>query len=310
MHDRLISVIIPTYNRGKTIRRAIESVLAQSYHQLELIVVDDGSTDGTDQQINEIQDKRFKYIKLTSNLGACHARNVGIEEATGFYIAFQDSDDFWHPDKLEKQVNVMNQTGADVVGCGVIECIEEGQAYVSPIPIDAKSGFCTTKQVAGKTLFVTSTFLARADVLKQNLFDENLPRYQDYELIIRLIQRYRIYFMNEALVNKFEQKDSITWSNTRFARAVQAEEIILAKHGSIIEESGEMPFHLRRLINAKTMERLPCDKECEMLFNSDKSLKSMIIYILHKIRLLRCCYSLLSKYHAKRYRIIRRGKRN
>lgn len=299
MHDRLVSVIIPTYNRGKTIRRAIDSILAQSYNQLELIIVDDGSTDGTDQLINEIQDERLRYIKLTSNLGACHARNVGIEEARGSYIAFQDSDDVWHPDKLEKQVEKINQTRADIIACRYDSYLENGKTFIRTYPENSESGFCTIKQAVGSGIITTSTIIARAEVLKLNLFDENLPRMQEYELVIRLLQSYSIFFMGEVLVDKYEQTDSITWSEKRYARLIQAEEIMLAKHRAIIEENNALAIHLRRLIRAKTMERLPCDKECDMMLRSDKSLKSVVIFVLHKIKLLRCCYSLQSKYHEK-----------
>jgi glycosyltransferase involved in cell wall biosynthesis len=101
-----ISIIIPSYNREKLIIRSINSILNQTYQNIEVILIDDGSTDNTKKVISQIKDKRFRYIKLRKNKGANVARNIGIQKAIGNYIAFQDSDDFFHSDKLEKQINI------------------------------------------------------------------------------------------------------------------------------------------------------------------------------------------------------------
>ena len=98
-----ISVIIPTYNRGNLIGDSIKSVLNQTYENLEVIVVDDGSTDNTKEEIDKIEDERVKYIKLMKNSGGSNARNIGIQNANGKYISFQDSDDIYYPKKLEIQ---------------------------------------------------------------------------------------------------------------------------------------------------------------------------------------------------------------
>ena len=102
------SVIIPTYNRADVLSRAIESVLEQSYQDFELIIVDDGSTDGTESVVHQYDDDRLIYI-TQSNAGANAARNRGIKAATGEYIAFLDSDDEFLPLKLARCVNVLSQ---------------------------------------------------------------------------------------------------------------------------------------------------------------------------------------------------------
>ncbi|WP_082453545.1 glycosyltransferase family 2 protein [Rhizobium sp. Leaf262] len=99
-----ISVILPTYNRGATLLAAINSVITQSYSDLELIVVDDGSTEDVESIVCGISDSRVKYVKRQQNGGAAAARNTGLEHASGDYIAFQDSDDLWLPGKLQKQL--------------------------------------------------------------------------------------------------------------------------------------------------------------------------------------------------------------
>jgi len=101
-----ISVIIPTFNRGHLIIKSIKSVLNQTYPNIEILVVDDGSTDNTEKLIKNFDNNRIKYIKIKKNIGASHARNIGIMNASGKYISFQDSDDVYHIDKLEKQYNI------------------------------------------------------------------------------------------------------------------------------------------------------------------------------------------------------------
>ena len=115
----LISVIIPTYNRENKIIDAVRSVLEQTYINIEVIVIDDGSTDDTYLMLDKIEDKRLKYV-YQENSGACVARNRGIKEAKGKYIAFHDSDDIWHKDKLEKQIRVLEKTNADIVFCQLL----------------------------------------------------------------------------------------------------------------------------------------------------------------------------------------------
>ena len=107
-----VSVILPTYNREKQLPGAVESVLKQTHGALELIIVDDASTDGTADYINTLEDKRVRYIRVEQNIGAAAARNIGINSAGYDLIAFEDSDDFWRPEKLEKQIAAMDeQTG-------------------------------------------------------------------------------------------------------------------------------------------------------------------------------------------------------
>ena len=107
--DFKVSVIIPTYNRGNLIIKSIKSVLNQTFKNLEVIVIDDGSSDNTEHLVNKITDKRLKYVKLSSNKGSSNARNIGIKNANGQFISFQDSDDIFYPNKIEKQLkNIIN----------------------------------------------------------------------------------------------------------------------------------------------------------------------------------------------------------
>ena len=114
-----ISVIIPTYNRGESIIESINSVLKQTYHNLEIIIIDDGSTDNTELLISNLNDYRIKYIKLNENKGASFARNEGIKIASGKYITFQDSDDLYHLDKIEIQYKNLIKKKSDFDFCMV-----------------------------------------------------------------------------------------------------------------------------------------------------------------------------------------------
>lgn len=110
--NELISVVIPTYNRKDKLPACIASVLAQTYPNLEVIVVDDASTDGTERLFDRGTDPRVHYVRYGDNRGACYARNLGAQRAHGSFLAFQDSDDLWHPDKLQKQYDLLTATGA------------------------------------------------------------------------------------------------------------------------------------------------------------------------------------------------------
>lgn len=117
-----VSIIIPTYNRAHLIERAIESVLHQTYQDFELIIIDDGSTDNTDDIINKFQkkDDRIIYLKHDRNKGGSAARNTGIKASRGEYIAFLDSDDEWLPEKLEKQMDFFESNNYGFIYCNMI----------------------------------------------------------------------------------------------------------------------------------------------------------------------------------------------
>ena len=111
MNNDLVSIIMPSYNTGGYIKNSIESVLAQTYENWELIIVDDCSTDDTDGIVGQFSDKRIRYLKNKKNSGAAISRNYALREAKGRWIAFLDSDDLWLPEKLEKQIAFMENNG-------------------------------------------------------------------------------------------------------------------------------------------------------------------------------------------------------
>ena len=134
MVDGLVSVIMPSWNTSNFIAESIQSVINQTYENWELIIVDDCSTDNTDDVVAKFTDKRIRYFKNEKNSGAALSRNRALREARGEWIAFLDSDDLWNPDKLEHQINFMNEHGY-TLSYTEYEKIDEGsktlQIYVS-----------------------------------------------------------------------------------------------------------------------------------------------------------------------------------
>ena len=130
--EPLVSVIIPTYNRSRFLGEALDSALNQTYKEQEIIVVDDGSTDGTSQLMREYE-PRIRYI-YQERSERSSARNRGVSESCGEYIAFLDSDDLWLPEKIERQVKILNENeGIGVVYTGVQFIDEAGRAYEGKI---------------------------------------------------------------------------------------------------------------------------------------------------------------------------------
>lgn len=205
----MISVVIPTYNREKTILESVRSVLEQTWEDLELIVVDDASTDHTESMIQKVNDPRVKYIRQPYNQGACAARNRGIEAAQGEYIAFQDSDDLWHKDKLEKQMNFMKLQSADMVYCGMNRSVNGRKMY---FPSDQKNGEkLTVEKLLKKNKISTQTILVKQSTAKSIMFDPGLKRLQDWDFSLRVLTAgFRVEYLGEALVDARVQGDSIT----------------------------------------------------------------------------------------------------
>lgn len=212
-----VSVVIPTYNRAHLIKRSAMSVLNQTYSNLELIIVDDGSTDNTEDVVKSINDNRVIYIKQ-SNQGACAARNNGIDHAKGEFIAFQDSDDVWHEDKLEKQLKCLKETGADICFCAI-------SLNKSPKNKKMKSSFVSNI----KDLFNVGVqrFFAKYYVFKSIKFDTEMPRCQDLDILLRISNKYKIYELGEPLVDYYIQNDSLSKSADKLFLATS---LLIKKH--------------------------------------------------------------------------------
>ena len=210
--DPTVSVVIPTYNRATVLDRSIDSVLAQTYTDFELIVVDDGSTDDTRDVIGEFEDERIRYFRHEENEGVSAARNTGIREANGKFIAFQDSDDSWHADKLRKQMQAFEDGSSDVgvVYSGLWRVTDGGRTYVPGSEIQTKEGDIHDALLHGNFVSTQVAVVRTECFEKAGGFDESLPYFEDWELWIRLSKQFEFALVDEPLVTAYLQSDSIT----------------------------------------------------------------------------------------------------
>ena len=208
--DPIISVIIPTFNRANLIVRSIQSVLNQSYEDFEVIVVDDGSKDRTEELVKSLSDKRINYIRLRENRGAGAARNIGIQKAKGKFIAFQDSDDEWLPKKLEKHMIIFEK---ETLNIGVVYSDMDRvlkdktiEYHRSPKIVSSRLINPVTKFYQVCMLGIQSSIIRRECFDRVGYFNENLPSLEDLELFIRLSMHFDFYHIQEPLVRYYENE--------------------------------------------------------------------------------------------------------
>lgn len=196
-----VSAIITTHNRLSKLKNAIKSVQNQTYKNIELIIIDDNSSDGTKQYCEKLQNVKYIYIPKSESKGGNYARNLGIKESTGDFIAFLDDDDEWLLTKIEKQLNYIKKTGIPIVYCGRKFIVNNGALAFDELPNKQNMEDCS-KKILFNIIGVTSMFLFRRDVLTDDgWFDINLGFWQEYDLMIRLCQKYKIGYINEVLIN-------------------------------------------------------------------------------------------------------------
>jgi glycosyltransferase involved in cell wall biosynthesis len=197
----LVSVIIPAYNRAHLIGRAIASVLAQSYRNFEIIVVDDASTDDLTATLAKAHSARLRCITHSRNRGAAAARNTGIAAASGEFVAFLDSDDVWFPDKLAQQIAAMRDQPPEIVGhvCAY-NCLRTGYSLRVIAPGWTLLTF-RRHQLLGCTCGPGTTLLCRRSIFAAiGPLDEELRRLEDWDWLLRLSEKgYRLLASPAAL---------------------------------------------------------------------------------------------------------------
>lgn len=225
----MVSILMCTYNREQYLKRAIDSVIAQTYTEWELIIVDDGSTDNTEQLVASYPDPRIRYIKMDKNRFYCYAANYGLQNCRGDYVAFQNSDDEWLSDKLEKQMRFME------------EHTEAGACFTEVTLIDNEGNDLSERCLPMEKLFENHYedqkdwmhfFLHKGNcvchpsaLVRKKVMDEvggfNLMYCQlaDFDLWVRIVTEHPIYVLPEKLIrfrwdiNKQEQVSSATEKN-------------------------------------------------------------------------------------------------
>ena len=196
-----VSVIIPTYNRKNLLKRALHSVSSQTFVPHEIIVVDDGSSDGTKDWVQE----RFPYVRYIyqDNSGVSSARNAGIQEAKGSWIAFLDSDDEWMPNKLEQQKEVVNSFQKAWL-CHTNEIWIRNGVRVNQMKKHQKYGGDIFENCLDICRISPSSVLIKKEVFETvGLFDESLKVCEDYDLWLRITSVLPIIFLDQPLIIKY-----------------------------------------------------------------------------------------------------------
>lgn len=221
-----ISVVIPVFNRESTIERSIASVAAQSFSDIEIIVVDDGSSDASHQIVERLAalDSRIRIYRQ-SNQGAPAARNLGIKKANARYIAFLDSDDTWQAQFLQ-QLHEVAAPGR-VVFSSMAKHDLSGTRVIFP---RRHLRFVKLALLRGNVIS-TQTALIDAGLLTSNGFDPHLPRLQDWDLWLSLWRSVSFTHLDSVLVNQYIQPDSITTQSANLPVAIQR---ILSKHWRLL----------------------------------------------------------------------------
>lgn len=229
-----VSVILAAHNRVDLLYKSMASVLAQSYQDFELIIVDDASHEDIESVAQSFNDVRIRYLRRSQQGGPAAARNSGLQIARGTYVAFQDDDDEWLLDKLALQVAALtdetdetDETDDCMCLCGLIRFSGRVRPYPTQ-PWPTHTGFA---EIASQPRAYTQTWLVpRTALLAEHGFDERLWLWEDWELLLRLSRRLRICTLNPPLVISTQTADSISHDNHGFLRSMN---LILQKHDTL-----------------------------------------------------------------------------
>jgi len=218
----LVSIVIPAYNRANLLKRAIESTINQTYKNLEIIIVDDGSSDNTEQIVQEYRDLRIQYIRNSKNRGASVARNIGIKSSRGDFIALLDSDDEYLPKKIEKSLQVFKNSPKNL---GVVSS-----------NFWKREGEKKNIGVSKRTPFIYFGVFRKEVFEKIGFFDEELEIYEDLDFCTRLVCKFPSYFINEPLaIYHFTEGSRSFGSNIK--RLIEIKKLILERYAVDLKES-------------------------------------------------------------------------
>jgi len=230
-----VSVIIPTYNRDAVLKRAIKSVLSQTFQDFELIIVDDGSTDETKEVVNSFRSGKIKYFYQKNSGGAAKPKNTGIKMAQGEHIAILDSDDEWLPEKLEKQIGFFEEhPEISVLACNFL--INGKKEYKIPKYKNLFKRMLVTDDMGPGSIMIYQ----REVFDKVGLFDENLRSGQDKEMRIRLAREYKFGFIDECLVNYHLGHNNISSSGLSIKKREKDWDYIFNKYKKYYQEDKKL----------------------------------------------------------------------
>lgn len=233
----MVSIIIPTFNRVEYLKLTIDSILEQTYSDCEVIIVDDGSSDGTEHFINENYKTHVRYINKGKIGNIAALRNIGIIESKGDLIAFCDDDDIWLPEKLQKQLNKIGEY--DLV-CSNANVVDEVGSVIDQRLIKEHNSFAfdLQKLLCGNFV-ITSTVLLKKSILANCIFNERkeLHALEDYELWLRLSMHYKMFFLSEPLI--LYRKHNVSNSQNFSGRKNMLENVLLILKEYQVSGNGE-----------------------------------------------------------------------
>ena len=249
----MVSVLMCTYNREKYLKRAIDSVLFQTYGDLEFIIVDDGSTDGTEELVKAYSDSRINYLKMEKNTFYCHAANQGLEYCHGKYVAFMNSDDEWLPEKLEKQVEFMESHSEYGACFTAVSLIDNEGNDVTDECADMRDLFArqygSQKECLRSLFFEGNTLCHPSALVKKELLDKvgnyNLMYCQlaDYDLWMRMAVREPLRVLEERLIRfrwDVKSKNQVSSATKEHMIRSSNEQVMIASN--LIEEMTDEKF--------------------------------------------------------------------
>ena len=205
-----VSVVIPTYNRRKLVKEAIESVLGQSYTDVEVLVVDDGSTDDTSSVVRQIPDSRVKYY-YKNNSGPAAARNLGLDKSKGRYISFLDSDDLWPPEYLETIIDQLDNNKDYNAAYTRVICIQQdGTKADMSVDKRYKSGCMTRDFFATSPCLFPSAICFHKSVWENIFWDEQLIGVEDYDIFVRISTKTKFLFVPDTSIIKRWQPNNLS----------------------------------------------------------------------------------------------------
>ncbi|RJO60865.1 glycosyltransferase family 2 protein [candidate division WS5 bacterium] len=239
MNKPFFSAIIATFNRAEMLREAIQSVLDQTFHDFELIVVDDFSSDNTKDVVDSFRDGRITYIVNDHLKGNSGARNAGIFRAQGEWVAFLDDDDTWLPEKLEKVYEKITSSDDSIglIYTGFVFYDFDARRQIS-IHVPEKKGWIQSDLIFSSCIGTPSAVSVRADILKRiEGFDERINHYEDGELYVRIAGLSKIEYVTDVLtLYRTSNKDKVS-INIDAKNGLDSFDRFQQKHNKLINKS-------------------------------------------------------------------------
>lgn len=262
-----VSIIIPTYNREQLIARSVKSVLNQTYQDFEIIIVDDASTDNTEEVVSSFNDERIRYVRHEENRGEAAARNTGIKAAKCNYIAYQDSDDEWLPEKLARQMELLENAPPEVgvIYTGFWKMENHRRTYIPFSWVSQKNGNIHKELLNGNFIGSPVVLVKKECFDRVGLFDERLSNLVDWEMWLRISKRYHFRCVDEPLAIAHYDADNVSDNPDSLIDALElvleknhdefeGEKRLLAKHwiniGNLLVAKGDVKRGRRYVFNA------------------------------------------------------------